>query len=230
MEHVGGDLRHPAEARGEEELRLDLVALGLGLHALGDFVLQLRRALLDAGFQVLATLLQRRGLALDLRQHVVEAIDESAELVVPTLYGPHRVVAFRGDHADHAGELRDGAADRGAEARRQQECEEGGHGHDPGDDQREVHERGAHLDEVRLDVERSLALVAVHHGTAPLQPIADEAMAIRHLSRNPESPMAGGRLVGRDDTPLTVVEGRPDDLVLGHQRSQGERGRLRIVE
>src|SRR5438128_1533887 len=80
----------------------------LRLFALGDFLLQFLGAFLDALLQIFPGLFQFGVAGLDLRQHVVESVDQLAQFVVALFDRAEGVIFPRGHGAGGFGEVQNG--------------------------------------------------------------------------------------------------------------------------
>ncbi len=89
--------------RVENEFEARLLARGVGLG-----LAQRGGALFDALFQERVRLLQFGLARLELRQHVVEAVDQLTDLIVAALRGATGVGFFQGHGAGEGGEFEDG--------------------------------------------------------------------------------------------------------------------------
>ena len=122
-----------------------------------------RELLVDAA-QLLPRALRSAIAHLDLVEHVVEAVDEHADLVEAVAWRADRIVLLARHAPRRVGEPQDGIRDHALEARREDEHDaDGADEHDGGDTHVALHAR-VDLPEIRLDDQHAKPLAFEPHG------------------------------------------------------------------
>ena len=232
--HRGADL----VAHGGQEGALR-AAGGLG-RVLGLF--QLLGAHADLAFELVAVVGQGGAAALDLGQHVVEAVDQGAQLVGALVRDAQGVVLAGRYFLRRIDQLGHRVGDAALEAAGQQQRHQQRAAHRGGDHAQALEDVEPHIGQVRFDHDHADLLVAARHVAVQAHARAPERAALRvrlgqrvfaeadRLDVVERFLGAAGRDVAREHLAVAVEQGGVGDFVFRLQRRQGVLGRIAVVE